>query len=296
MRLHGAWSDALGEAERACERLTTPPPKPGAGAAHYQRAELHRLRGELAKAEEAYRQASEAGRKPQPGLALLRLAQGDVDAAVAAIRRVVDETADRTGRSRVLGAYVELLVAANDLESARDAANELRTIAEALDAPFLRATAAHGRGAVLLAEGDAHRALAALREACDIWREMEAPYEEARTRMLIGVASRALGDTDTGELELDAARRLFQRLGAVTDLARVTELRGSGAAEGSGQLTAREREVLALIATGKTNRAIADALGLSEKTVARHVSNIFLKMDVTSRAAATAYAFTHKLV
>ena len=296
MRAHGAWGDALGEAERACERLTLPPPKPAVGAAHYQRAELHRLRGELAKSEEAYRQASEGGRKPQPGLALLRLAQGDVDAALASIRRFVDDTRDRTGRSRVLGAYVEILLAAGDVAAARQASNELSDIATSLDAPFLHATAAHARGALSIAEDDPDGALAELEKACEIWREIDAPYEDARTRVLVGVASRQLGDVDTSDFELAAARRTFQRLGAVTDLARLDEVTWPSTPRGARELTGRELEVLALIATGRTNRAIADALGLSEKTVARHVSNIFMKVGVSSRAAATAYAYRRRLV
>ena len=301
LRLHGAWEEALKEAAQACERLTLPPPKPGAAAAHYQCAELHRLRGEFAKAEEAYRQASEVSRKPQPGLALLRLAQGDVGAAVTAIRRVLEEVSDRAGRSRVLGAYVEIMLAANETGEARAAADELSDIANTLDAPFLRACSAHARGAVLLAEGDPHAALVALREACDLWQDLDAPYEAARTRFLAGRASRAIGDTDLSDLEIDASRRTFQRLGAATDLARVAELTRPTAGKGTGEasarrLTSRELEVLALIATGKTNRAIGDALALSEKTVARHVSNIFTKLGLTTRAAATAYAYRNRLV
>jgi ATP/maltotriose-dependent transcriptional regulator MalT len=296
MQLHGSWTDAFDEARRACERLTLPPPRPAAGAALYQCGELHRLRGQFEQAEEAYRQASERGRKPQPGLALLRLAQGDVDAALASIRRAVEEARDPSGRSRVLGACVDILLAANDSAGARAAAEELREIADTFAAPFLRATSLHGIGAVNIADGDPEGALAALREACDIWHEIEAPYEDARTRVEIAIASRLLGDADTSQLELDAARRAFERLGAMTDVARVDELSRHGAAKGSGRLTARELEVIALVATGKTNRAIADALGLSEKTVARHVSNIFTKLGLSSRAAATAYAYRNRLV
>ena len=303
LRLHGEWEDALDDVARACDQLTHPPPKPAAGAAFYQRAELHRLRGDFATAEDAYRHAAELSRKPQPGLAQLRLAQGDVAAAVANIRRVLEEATDRAGRSRVLGPYVEIMLAANDTSAARAAADELSEIAASLDAPLVRAAAAHARGAVLLAEGDAQAALAELREACNLWQELEAPYEGARTRFLMGMASRLIGDVDSSELEIDAARRTFQRLGAVMDLARVTELARSTASKGAGtgrtaarQLTARELEVLALIATGKTNRAIADALALSEKTVARHVSNIFTKLGVTTRAAATAFAYRNHLV
>jgi ATP/maltotriose-dependent transcriptional regulator MalT len=296
LQLHGSWADAMGEAERACEQLLLPPPRPAAGLAYYQCGELHRLRGEFDKAEAAFRQASELGRKPQPGLALLRLAQGDVDAALASIRRCVDESRDPGTRSRVLGACVEILLAANDASSARSAADELARIADGFDAPFLRAAAAHARGAVSLSEGDAESALSFLHDALAVWRDLEAPYEEARTRVLIAEASRAIGDEDTAELEFDAARSLFQRLGAVGDIARVDGASRAGETAAPGRLTAREIEVLGLVATGKTNRAIADALGLSEKTVARHIANIFTKLGLSSRAAATAYAYQHKLV
>ena len=297
LQLHGSWDDALSEAERACQHLIAPPPKPSAGFANYQRGELHRLRGEFDKAEDAYRQANELGRKPQPGLALLRLAQGDTDAALASIRRVVDEARDVSSRSRVLAAYATILLATGDTAGARTAASELRSIADAFDALFLRAMASHIDGAILLAEGDAERAVASLREALDRWREIGAPYEEARTREQMAAASRLLGDHDTADLELDAARRAYHRLGAVADAARLDASVGqSRSPKADGRLTSREREVLALVATGKTNRAIADALGLSEKTVARHISNIFTKLDLTSRAAATAYAYQNQLV
>jgi len=296
LQLQGSWSDALGEAERACDRLLVPPPRPAAGRACYQRGELHRLRGEFDKAEASYRQAAELGRKPQPGLALLRLAQGDAEAALGSIRRAVEEARAPVVRSRMLGAFVEILLAVNDTESARGAARELEEIAESLDAPFLRAAAAHCSGAVDLAEGNAKHALVALHNARDVWRDVEAPYDEARTRVLIALASRALGDEDTAALELDAARGRFERLGASNDVARLEASARRESPRAPTRLTARELEVLSLVATGKTNRAIADALGLSEKTVARHVANIFTKLDVTSRAAATAYAYRNRLV
>jgi len=296
LQLQGSWTDALGEAERACDRLLVPPPRPAAGRACYQRGELHRLRGEFDKAEASYRQAAELGRKPQPGLALLRLARGDTEAALGSIRRAVDEARAPVVRSRVLGAFVEILLAANDTQPARSAAEELEAIAQSLDAPFLRAAAAHSAGAVDLAEGKAERALVALHNARDIWRDIEAPYDEARTRVLIALASRALGDEDTAALEFDAARAMFERLGASNDVARLEESARRESSRAPTRLTARELEVLGLVATGKTNRAIADGLGLSEKTVARHVANIFTKLGLTSRAAATAYAYRNRLV
>jgi DNA-binding CsgD family transcriptional regulator/tetratricopeptide (TPR) repeat protein len=296
MQFHGAWPDAMDEAQRACERLSQPPGQPGAGAAFYQQAELHRLRGEFANAEAAYREASRRGRSPQPGLAQLRLAQGQVAAAVAAIRQALDEAQERRARSRLLPALVEIAMAANDVSAARAAADELSQIAADLDAPFLRAVSAHATGAVLLVEGNARTALAALRSAWTVWCELEAPHEAARTRVLIGAACRTLGDPDTGMMELDAARQVFQQLGAVPDLARVKALSRAAAPKAAAGLTAREVQVLGLVATGKTNRAIAGELAITEKTVARHVSNILTKLALPTRAAATAYAFRHNLL
>jgi DNA-binding NarL/FixJ family response regulator len=296
MQLHGAWSDALDEAQRARERLSQPSAQPAVGGAFYQQAELHRLRGEFAKAEEAYRQASRWGRMPQPGLALLRLAQGRVDAAAAAIRRVADEAHDRVTRSRLLPAHVEIMLAARDVQAARVAADELAETAAAIDAPFLQAASAHAMGAVLLEEGDTRAACNALRRAWTGYQKLEVPYEAARVRVLLGLACRMLGDEDSAEMELDAARWVFRQLGAAPDLARVEALSRKVASRAAGGLTAREVEVLRLLATGKTNRTIADELFLSEKTVARHVSNIFTKLGLSSRAAATAYAYEHDLL
>lgn len=297
LQLHGAWPDALHEAQQARERLSRPPGEPAAGAAFYQCAELHRLRGEFEQAEEAYRQASQWGRRPQPGLALLRLAQGQLAAAEAAIRRVVFEARDRLTRSRVLPAHVAIMLAAGDVPAARAAAAELLEIAAELDAPLLRAVAGHAHGAVLLAEGDPHAALEALRPAWAAWEEIEAPYEAARVRTLIGLACRELGDEDSAALELDAARAVFQQLGAVPELTRIESLGGRrGRADDRHGLTSRELQVLRHVAAGETNKAIAAELFISERTVERHVSNIFTKLDVSSRAAVTAYAYEHQLI
>jgi ATP/maltotriose-dependent transcriptional regulator MalT len=296
MQLSGAWAEALEEAGHACEKLSDPPPKPALGAAFYRMAELHRVRGEIAKAEDAYRQANQSGYTVQPGFALLRMAQGQTDAAHATIRRLADEAQETGSRAKVLEARVEIALATSDVSEARAAADELKKIAARHGAPLLQAISACATGAVLLAEGDPRKALVALRRGWIGWCGLEAPYEAARARVLIALAYREQGDVDAAELELIAARNAFQKLGAAPDAARLERLAAKNTAKSVGPLTARELQVLRLAASGTTNRGIAGKLGISEKTVARHMSNMFVKLDLTSRAAATAYAYKHGLV
>lgn len=296
LQVQGAWLNAMDQAGQACEVLATPPVHPAAGSAFYQQGELHRLRGDFDKAAECYRLASQHGRQPQPGLALLRLAQGQVDVAAAAVRHVIDERHNRPARAGVLAACAEIMLAAKDTSAAHAAADRLASLRSDHETPFLRALCLATTGAVLLAEGDAAPAMDMLRDAQAAWIEVGAPYEIARVRVLIALANRALGDDETAMLELDAARDCFERLGARPDVERVMQLLDARPARSGATLTSRECEVLALIATGKTNRAIAQSLRISEKTVARHVSNIFAKLDLSSRAAATAYAYQHDLV
>ena len=291
-QLRGAWTRALESARRACERLAGPPAWDTLGSAYYQLAEIQRLRGELSEAEASYREASLAGRDPEPGMSLLRLAQGRVDLALPAICRALDEAEDPIARSRLLPACVEVLLEAQDVEAARAATDELAEIAAQLAAPYLNALAAEASGAVQLAEGDPRAALARLRGAHRLWRELEAPYRAARVRVLIGVACRELSDGSNAALEFEAARGVLEDLGARPDLERLARLAGTPT---PGGLSRRESEVLKLVAAGKTNRAIASELVISEKTVARHVSNIFTKLGVASRAEATAYAYKHGL-
>ncbi len=296
MQLHGAWPQALAEARRACDRITDPSQHSEGGSAHYQLAELYRLRGDLASAEEAYRMASQLGRKPQPGLALLRLAQGDAGMAAASIRLALQETGDQRTRVLLQAAAVEIMLAANDVAAARECADKLGELAARLECAFVEGTAAQARGAVELAEGQSMAALQSLRTAAATWRELDGPYELAQVRVLIGLACRQLGDHDGAQLELDAALETFEKLGAASAAARVGALMSDIAPQRTTALTGREIEVLRLVATGATNRAIGTRLEISEKTVARHVSNIFTKLDLPSRAAATAYAYEHKLL
>lgn len=295
MQLQGAWPDAIEEARRACARSQGVSQQTTA-AAFYQQAEVHRLKGEFAAAEEAYRGASQLGLEPQPGLALLRLVQGRSDAAATAIRRVAGTTVDRLKRMSLLPAYVEIMLATGDVQDARDACRELESIARTFDTGVPGAIAAQACGAVDLAEGDAQAALGPLHRAFDVWQRVEAPYAAARVRVLIGLACRALGDEDGADLEIDAARSVFERLGAMPDLARIDSLMKGATSGHTHRLTPRELQVLRLVATGDTNKTIASQLSLSEKTIDRHVSNILAKLDVSSRAAATAFAYRHKLI
>lgn len=301
LQLRGAWRDALDDARRARERLTHPP-HPAVGMAHYQLAELHRLRGELAEAETAYRLANECGRRPQPGLALLRLAQGRVEAAVTAVERGLREAPDQLTRVRLLPAAVEIMLAAGRSGTARTHCDELARVAAAAGAPYLLAAAVHCEGAVLIAEGQPDAALQALREAWRRWQELGTPYEAAQALVLVAVACRAVGDHDGADLECDAARQTLEALEAAPALARLEQLVrpvGGGAPVGHHpglEVTPRELQVLRLVAAGCTNRTIADRLVISEKTVERHLSNIFVRLGVANRAAAIAYAYDHDLM
>ncbi len=296
LRFHGSWQDAADEAQRAHAWLSGPPPEPAIGDALYQLGELHRVRGALEAAEGAYREASSWGRSPEPGFALLRLVQGDVAGAEAAIRGAMAEASDDPTRAKLLEPQVEIELAKGDLAAARDAALELARLAEAFDAALLRAMAIRADGAVRLAAGDAAGAIGVLRRAWEAWRDLDAPHEAARVRVRIGRARQELGDVDGGALEFDAAREVFQRLGAGPDLAWLEIESGSHQAWSVGRLSPRETEVLRLLAAGLTNRAIALDLTISERTVDRHVSNIYTKLDVATRAAATAWAYEHGVV
>jgi len=291
----GAWSDALADAQLACERLQSPR-QPALGAAWYRLGDIHRLRGEFAKADHAYRQAAQTGRQPQPGWSLMRLAQGDAQGALAALQTAIDEARHPPQRARLLPAIVQAGLAVQNLEVARRAVSDLDAIAAAFNAPVLAAAASQAVGALHLAEGDPSNALSALREACAAWRALSMPYDEAETHVLMGTAAAALGDTETRDLEFDAARQQFKQLGADAALTRLAALAHPKPSRTANGLSEREVQVLQLVASGQTNRAIADALFISEKTVARHLSNIFNKLGVSTRAAATAYAYQHHLV
>ena len=309
MRLTGAWTTAVEEAARACSLAVTPaapadapgstPPSADArvaAAAFYELAEIHRMRGAYGEAEEAYRQASQHGRHPEPGLALLRLAQGRLDAAASSIRRLLDLPQPPLQRANVLAACVEIMTAAGDARTASAAGSELSGMTKKIDAPYLRALSRQAEGCLRLAAEAPKEAAEALRAAWLEWQALDAPYEAARVRVLLGQCCRMLRDHDAAAMELDAALCVFRRLGARPAVEHVTGLLGTAAASRASRLTARELQVIRLIAAGRTNRAIAAALAISERTVDRHVSNILTKLDLPSRSAATAYAYEHNLL
>lgn len=296
MQLGGAWREAVAEAQRAADRFSDAPDPEAVAEAHYQQAEIYRLRGELDAAEAAYRNASRFGREPQPGLALLRLKQGQGEAATSAIRRVLGATVERWARARFLPAFVEIMLATGQVDEADDAAQELEAIAAAFETDVLGSMAAHARGSVLLARGDAQGAVGPLRTAFHGWRKVGAPYIAARIRVLLAHACRALGDDEGARLETDAAKQVFEQLGATPDVAALDHPKDTAAPTASHGLTRRELEVLRLVARGHTSKAIARELCVSGKTIDRHLSNIFSKLNVGSRAAATAFAYEHGLV
>jgi DNA-binding CsgD family transcriptional regulator len=293
MQLQGTWTEALEQARRAHQR------KGGgliAAQAYYQEGEIHRLRGDFGSAEDDYREVSNHGGDPQPGLARLRLAQGNLTAAAASVERALTERGDSIQRLAILPAYVDIMLSVGDISAARKACDELDAAADVTGIDIHRARSSYARGAVDLADGRPGEAIPSLRAAFKLWQTLEVPHEMARTRAALGRALLAVGDEDTARLELEAARTTFSDLGAAPDLIEIEALSGIGGSVKPHDLTPRELEVLRLLASGATNRSIAEKLVLSQRTVDRHVSNIFAKLGVTTRSAATSHAYRHRLV
>lgn len=287
LQLEGNWAEAYAEAERAGEGLNGTTEQTAMATAAYRRAEILRLRGRFDEAEAEYRLAGEIALDPQPGLALLRLVQRKEDEASAMIRRAIETAPDMPRKTALLPAGIEICVGCGDLDACDALCTELSEIAERFGTEILGRVADQGYGMLALARGEAASAVAALARARRFWSEFGAPYLVARLRVDIARGCMELGDTDSAAMELEVAEKIFRDLGAEPDLERLRSIRGDRSA-GKGDLTAREREVLALLAEGRSNREIAADLGLSPKTVNRHVENIFDKLGVSSRAAAVA--------
>lgn len=294
MRLHGAYAEALAELDRAAARYAAAGGHPAVGLACYERGETHRLRGEYEAADAAYVEAAAYGHPAQPGRALLWLRQGRVEEAGAASRRLLAEAANPVHKSVLLPAAVEVFVAAGDVEASTAAVQELAELAGSFGSSALLAAADNASAQVALARGDAAAALPPARTGLERWARLDAPYEAARCRVLVGRALRLLGDEASAVSDLTAARRIFAELGAAPAERETADLLGP--AEAPCGLSPREVEVLRLVAAGRNNAEIADQLVLSERTVARHMSNIFTKLDVGSRTAAAAFAYEHRLV
>jgi len=292
LQLHGEWTDAELEIQRACEHFSKSSLEVDAGEAFYRYGEISRLQGKYTRALDMYRQASRLGFKPQPGLALLRLAQGQTDVARAAIEQTEKEKKDPLSRSKILPAYLEIMIETEEIRAAQRAADELAEIAAAYSAAFLEAVATRAQGNLLLVSGKPADAMAHLHRASTLFTNSKARYESARTRVLIGLACRELGDADTAKMEFESAGETFEHIGAIPDLKSVNKLWPQNFPH---RLTPRELEVLRLLATGKKNKEIAADLFLSERTIDRHVSNILTKIDAPTRAAATAYAYKYQL-
>jgi len=296
IQFHGDWSNAMEEIKDACELLTRTPGKPAAGEAYYRKAELHRLQGDFEEAEDCFHEAAKRGRKPQPGLALLRLAQGQRDSAETSIKNTLQETIDKNSRAELLPAVVSIMIAVKQTGEASGATKELSAIANEFDASYLYAMSSYCQGTVFLAEGNIQVALEHLQKALKFWNTLDLPYESARTRELRGLAYWELNDKDNSDVELAAAKWVFEQLKAMPDLERVNQFLKKKPDHTTYGLTLRELQVLRRVVSGKTNKSIAGELFISERTVDRHVSNIFNKLGLSSRVEATAFVLKNKIL
>jgi ATP/maltotriose-dependent transcriptional regulator MalT len=292
LHLQGDWATAEQRAAQACRDLADMNVEVVAEG-HYVIGELRRLRDDRAGAEEAYGLAHELGRDPQPGLARLRLAQGRTGIAASALDAALAATNEPATRAPLLAARVDVAEAAGEVTAAADAARQLTEVAETFGTPGLVAASRLAAGTASLVAGEPERALPALRDACRQWRKLDASYDTARTRARLARALEAMGDAEAAERERGLAKATFAELGAVHDLRVLEEHQQDGAPPGG--LTPREAEVLALVATGQSNREIARALTISERTVERHLSNMFAKLGLSSRTEAAGFAFAHGL-
>lgn len=295
LHLEGAWDQAESRAAQACRDLADMNVEVVA-AGHYEIGELRRVRGDDDGAEQAFARAHALGRDPQPGLALLRLAQGDAVTARTSLETALAATDPPLPRVPLLTALADVAEASQDRDLAGSVAAELAVIAGSFSTPGIQARAATAAGVAHLLADEPDQALATLREACRTWRSVGGRYETARAQVRLARALAAIGDADASTRERQQARATFEELGARLDLDHLAATGHVTARTAPGGLTDREVEVLRLVADGATNAAIAEQLTISERTVERHVSNIFLKLDVSSRTQAARFAFEHRLV
>ena len=289
LRLAGEWERAISEASAATIELSELNVE-AVAAAYYEIGETHRLRGDFALARAAYEEAVGRGHGAQPGSALLLLAEGRDTEADTAIRQALAEEADACRRARLLAGQVEIACIRGDVATAEAAATELAQVAEIYPTDGFTAWAALARGAVLVETGQPAQAVDPLRSALSRCEAMGARYDAAAARALLGQALSAMGDHESAAPEFAAARAAYATLGAVSRLARLDPTTPPSL---PGGLTQREAEILAAVAEGLSNREVAGRFVISEKTVARHLANVFAKLDVSSRTAAAAWAHQH---
>lgn len=292
MQERGKWTEAESEARRVCDELSTLHIR-SAARAFYEIGQIQRLRGDLNAAGESFKKAHQMGFEPQPGLADLRLAQGRVDVAFTQIEGALEQPGDRLARAKLLPLRVEIAVAVGNLELAAAAADELSEVAAAYRSPGLAASAAFAHGLVKLANSEPAAALVYFRDVVRVWSELDCPYQVALARTKSGEVHRRLRDDDRAKMEFEAAIQTFRTLGAKRDVHRTVRLLDARHPAG---LSDREVEVMRLVAAGKSNKSIGKDLSISENTVARHMSNIFVKLEVSSRAAVAAYAVEQGII
>ncbi len=292
----GRWREAEVEAGAAIRRLAGGPAAHHAGPAHYQKGELYRLCGEYDAADESYRAASALGFDPQPGLALMRLRQGAGRSAVPAIKRALAAADAPTKRMRLLGAAFEIALGQKQVDEARSFHDEMKTLAETYKSEAVTALLVEMQGDLAATEDKPERAIKCYAQSAGLWRDLGCPYRLARVRLRSARTCAALGDVEGAIAEARAASEGFASLGAEPERQdAVTFIRRHAPGRGT-ILTRRQTEVLGLVALGLTNREIAERLGLSKRTVDRHVSDILTRIDAPTRAAAAAYAVSSGLV
>lgn len=294
--IHGEWPEALDEMHRACELLSTPPGEPAAGEANYQLAEIFRLKGDFQQAELRYMEAHRWGRKPQPGLALLRLMQNEEDKALENIKTSLDEAKTPLQRIKILPAYIAIMLAHEKIKETHLAVDELKVAADKYDAIYLQAITAYCQGSLLLKENDPNGACKFLQKSLNLYNQLVAPYEIASVRLSLGIAYRDKGDNDSAGMEFTAAKWIFEELEAIPDLKKVEAFIEEKKGIDRHGITLREHQVLQLVSEGLTNKTIGVKLYISERTVERHLSNIFNKLQVNSRTEAVTFAYKHHML